>query len=186
MYKYTVANKAFFYNCRAHFADELVNQQVRFIFNGRELLRDASTLASYNIIDNDTTIHCLLSRQANNGGDNTQNQTPRAQHVGAEDVFDIGQLMMPLCGIILGLGWYFRVQYRAHFSATATIALIALTLLFVLVLLAASWHLGGHGNRRGNQPTQGLNAMGDVMNANEREDRRQGIVTRVRRLRLES
>ena len=158
---------------------------MRFIFNGRELLRDTSTLASYNIIDNNTTIHCLLSRQQSIANGSTSGQTRHRQQVGEEDVFDVGQLMMPLCGLMLALGWYCRVQYRAHFSATATIALIAMTLLFVMVLLAASWHFGNTGRHPSNN-NQGLNSMSGVLNAGDREDRRQGIVTRVRRIRLES
>ena len=49
---------------RKHFAGELAeNMLVRFIFNGRELRHDASTLQSCNITDG-SVIHCLLTRGA--------------------------------------------------------------------------------------------------------------------------
>ena len=49
---------------RKHFAGELAeNMLVRFIFNGRELRHDASTLQSCNITDG-SVIHCLLTRAA--------------------------------------------------------------------------------------------------------------------------
>ena len=49
---------------RKHFAGELAeNMLVRFIYNGRELRHDASTLQSCNITDG-SVIHCLLTRGA--------------------------------------------------------------------------------------------------------------------------
>ena len=53
-----------YYFGRKHFAGELAeNMLVRFIFNGRELRHDASTLQSCNITDG-SVIHCLLTRAA--------------------------------------------------------------------------------------------------------------------------
>ena len=69
--------KLYFIRCvlfdRKHFAGELAeNMLVRFIFNGRELRHDASTLQSCNITDG-SVIHCLLTRGAQQE-ENTEQQ----------------------------------------------------------------------------------------------------------------
>ena len=62
-----------YYFGRKHFAGELAeNMLVRFIFNGRELRHDASTLQSCNITDG-SVIHCLLTRAAQQE-ENTEQQ----------------------------------------------------------------------------------------------------------------
>ncbi|XP_077996651.1 uncharacterized protein LOC144449958 [Glandiceps talaboti] len=101
---------------------------VRFIFNGHLLQDDNSTLQDYNITDN-SVLHCHVSQTSHT-------QRENLDVLGNSDL-DLGRFMVPLFGFILVTVWYLRWQYRYMFNATSTIALIAVTLLFVLAVLAA-------------------------------------------------
>ena len=114
---------------RAHFSVELAdNFSVRFIFRGQELREECSTLGAYHVEDN-SVIHCLLSRISQSEQATTHTQPFN---------IDLGFLMFPLFGLILGLLWYWRIMYRSYFSAVSTLSLVGITFLFLAVLLA-SW-----------------------------------------------
>ena len=54
----------------------------------------------------------------------------------AEAGIDIGGLLVPLFGVILGLVWYCRIAYAAHFTAAATLSLVGLSGLCLFSFLA--------------------------------------------------
>lgn len=54
----------------------------------------------------------------------------------AADAIDIGGLLIPLFGVILGLVWYCRIAYAAHFTAAATLSLVGLSGLCLFSFLA--------------------------------------------------
>ena len=49
---------------------------------------------------------------------------------------NMGALMFPLFGLILGLIWYCRFAYRAYFNAMSTLSLIGITFMYVVAALA--------------------------------------------------
>lgn len=113
---------------RRLFSDELSQSKlVRFIFNGQDLRNDTSTLESYNIIDN-SVLHCLVTQppQANQNG----------QHHD-DGGFDIGVLMFPLLGLLLGLVWYGRFVYRQFFNFVSTVILAGITFLYMAAFIAS-------------------------------------------------
>ncbi|XP_070548782.1 transmembrane and ubiquitin-like domain-containing protein 1 [Ptychodera flava] len=113
---------------REKFAQEiLAGRTVRFIFNGHLLREDNQRLLDFNISDN-SVLHCHISH-----GTSAPAEPAELQNV---DI-DLGRFMVPLFGFILLSVWYLRWQYRYMFNATSTIALIAVSLLFVLAVLAA-------------------------------------------------
>lgn len=111
---------------------------------------DSSTLSQLGL-DNNCVVHCLVHqpRQSNatnpressvpptdtsafhseiGGHDQPQAQQnfgQQQQQSAAEAGIDIGGLLVPLLGVILGLVWYCRIAYAVHFTATATTALVA-------------------------------------------------------------
>lgn len=112
---------------RAHFSVEMAdNFSVRFIFRGQELREDCSTLQAYHIEDN-SVIHCLLSRIS---------QSEQATNHSQPFNLDLGFLMFPLFGLTLGLLWYCRVMYRSYFNAVSTLSLVGISFLFLIALLA--------------------------------------------------
>lgn len=119
---------------RRHFSTELSQSKlVRFIFNGKDLRNDASTLQSYNICDN-SVLHCLVTQQQ-------QQQQP--DHHGDEEGLDIGMFMFPLFGLLLGIVWYMRFMYRQFFNVTSTLTLGGITFLYLAALISS---LRGHRN----------------------------------------
>lgn len=112
---------------RKHFTAELSQSKlVRFIFNGQDLRNDNSTLQACNIIDN-SVVHCLITQPQEQPG-----QTGN-QH---DDGFDIGVLMFPLFGFLLGIVWYMRFKYRQFFNVTSTLTLGGITFLYIAALMS--------------------------------------------------
>ncbi|KAH3699252.1 transmembrane and ubiquitin-like domain-containing protein 1 [Dreissena polymorpha] len=110
---------------RRHFAAELEELKlVRFIFNGRDLRDDSSTLESCSINDN-SVVHCLVTQQRRNEDQNT--------HV-EEHGLDIGLFMFPIFGLLLASIWYLRFSYRQLFNVTSTLTLAGISFLFLLAL----------------------------------------------------
>ncbi|KAJ8272694.1 hypothetical protein GJAV_G00092330 [Gymnothorax javanicus] len=101
--------------------------QVRLIYQGQLLRDDAQTLASLNLADN-CVLHCHISQHA----------TPQAP-AGARAAdqvhvaLNVGSLMVPFFVLMLSVLWYFQIQYRQFFTATATASLVGLTIFFSFV-----------------------------------------------------
>lgn len=112
---------------RRYFGEELENDKmVRLIFNGQLLRSDQETLQFYGLFDN-CVLHCQIS---NNVSPPTVAQAePYAE-------LDLSRFMLPLFGVILGVVWYCRVQYRQFFNATSTFALLGITGLFLVSIVA--------------------------------------------------
>ncbi len=105
---------------------------------------ESSTLSQLGL-DNNTVVHCLIHqpRSANtvptppttlptptHPNPTVEDHLPRHpnnQQSAAEAGIDIGGLLVPLFGVILGLVWYCRIAYATHFTAAATTALVGLS-----------------------------------------------------------
>ncbi|XP_072173914.1 uncharacterized protein [Diadema setosum] len=117
---------------RETFASEIrAGKTVRLISNGQLLTDDSRTLATYGIT-NQHVIHCQVS-QAGTG----QGQHRRHPSDAGGGEHDLGRYMVPLFACILAFVWYLRFQYRFMFNATSTLSLTAVTVVFLLALLAA-------------------------------------------------
>lgn len=124
---------------RRHFGEELGNNKiVRLIFNGQLLQRDHETLQFYGLFDN-CVVHCHISSSIS---------SPSDQAFPARVELDLSRLMLPLFGLILGLIWCCRIQYRQYFSGTSTFALLCITGLFVMSVVAL-WLPARAGHVRG-------------------------------------
>uniref|UniRef100_T1ISP9 Angiotensin-converting enzyme n=1 Tax=Strigamia maritima TaxID=126957 RepID=T1ISP9_STRMM len=112
---------------RRYFGEELENDKiVRLIFNGQLLRSDQETLQFYGLFDN-CVVHCQISNNiapVSPGQSETYNE------------LDLSRFMLPLFGVILGAIWYCRIQYRQYFNATSTFALLGITGLFFVSLVA--------------------------------------------------
>lgn len=129
---------------RRHFGDELdENKVVRLIFNGQLLHRDQETLLHYGLFDN-CVVHCHISASgaaASNSASATQpsSEGSRLTSPGLPPPMaelDLSRLMLPLFGLILGLFWAGRIQYKQYFNATSTFALLCISGLFVFSVVA--------------------------------------------------
>ncbi|XP_035284260.1 transmembrane and ubiquitin-like domain-containing protein 1 [Anguilla anguilla] len=101
--------------------------QVRLIYQGQLLRDDAQTLASLNLADN-CVLHCHVSQHATP-------QVPAGARA-ADQVhvaLNVGSLMVPFFVLMLSVLWYFQIQYRQFFTATATASLVGLTIFFSFV-----------------------------------------------------
>ncbi|XP_071504397.1 uncharacterized protein [Diadema antillarum] len=117
---------------RETFAAEIrAGKTVRLISNGQLLTDDSRTLATYGIT-NQHVIHCQVS-QAGTG----QGHHRRLPSDAGGGEHDLGRYMVPLFACILAFVWYLRFQYRFMFNATSTLSLTAVTVVFLLALLAA-------------------------------------------------
>ncbi|XP_068261289.1 transmembrane and ubiquitin-like domain-containing protein 1 [Nyctibius grandis] len=108
---------------RAYFPGQ--EQQVRLIYQGQLLRDDAQSLAALHLAHN-SVLHCHISQHS-------PAPAPAGPHASADPVhaaLNVGSLMLPLFVLMLAVLWYFQLQYRHVFTATATTFLAGLTLLF--------------------------------------------------------
>ncbi|XP_064361602.1 transmembrane and ubiquitin-like domain-containing protein 1 [Dromaius novaehollandiae] len=108
---------------RAYFPGQ--EQQVRLIYQGQLLRDDAQSLAALHLTHN-SVLHCHISPHS-------PAPAPAGPHASADPVhaaLNVGSLMLPLFVLMLAVLWYFQLQYRHVFTATATTFLAGLTLLF--------------------------------------------------------
>ncbi|XP_058035378.1 transmembrane and ubiquitin-like domain-containing protein 1 [Ahaetulla prasina] len=108
-------------------------QLVRLIYQGQLLRDDAQTLAALHLTNN-SVLHCHVAQHrpppvAANAG-------PRNDAEAAHAALNVGSLMMPLLVLMLAALWYFQLQHRHVFTATATTCLAGLTLVFSFVAFA--------------------------------------------------
>ncbi|KAM6281461.1 LOW QUALITY PROTEIN: transmembrane and ubiquitin-like domain-containing protein 1 [Porphyrio hochstetteri] len=107
---------------RAYFPEE---QQVRLIYQGQLLRDDTQSLAALHLAPN-SVLHCHISPH----GPAPAPAGPRASADPVHAALNVGSLMLPLFVLMLAVLWYFQLQYRHVFTATATTFLAGLTLLF--------------------------------------------------------
>ncbi|XP_061852885.1 transmembrane and ubiquitin-like domain-containing protein 1 [Colius striatus] len=106
---------------RAHFPGQ--EQQVRLIYQGQLLRDDAQSLSALHLAPN-SVLHCHIAPGA------AAPAAPRAAADTVHAALNVGSLLLPLLVLLLALLWYFQLQYRHVFTATATTFLAGLTLLF--------------------------------------------------------
>ncbi|NXX17071.1 TMUB1 protein, partial [Podargus strigoides] len=108
---------------RAYFPGQ--EQQVRLIYQGQLLRDDTQSLAALHLAHN-SVLHCHISPHS-------PAPAPAGPHASTDPVhaaLNVGSLMLPLFVLMLAVLWYFQLQYRHVFTATATTFLAGLTLLF--------------------------------------------------------
>lgn len=111
---------------RAYFPGQ--EQQVRLIYQGQLLRDDTQSLAALHLAHN-SVLHCHISPHSSAPAP----AGPRASADPAHAALDVGSLVLPLFVLMLAVLWYFQLQYRHVFTATATTFLAGLTLLFSFV-----------------------------------------------------
>ncbi|KAF1416838.1 Transmembrane and ubiquitin-like domain-containing protein 1, partial [Spheniscus humboldti] len=100
-------------------------QQVRLIYQGQLLRDDTQSLAALHLAHN-SVLHCHISQHSPAPAP----AGPRASTDPVHAALNVGSLMLPLFVLMLAVLWYFQLQYRHVFTATATTFLAGLTLLF--------------------------------------------------------
>ncbi|KAL1780168.1 transmembrane and ubiquitin-like domain-containing protein 2 isoform X1 [Sigmodon hispidus] len=102
--------------------------QMKLIYQGRLLQDPARTLSSLNITDN-CVIHCHRSPPGPALSGPSGSLTPSATEPSSLGV-NVGSLMVPVFVVLLGVVWYFRINYRQFFTAPATVSLVGVTVFF--------------------------------------------------------
>ncbi|KAM4844601.1 transmembrane and ubiquitin-like domain-containing protein 2 isoform 2-T2 [Thomomys bottae] len=102
--------------------------QMKLIYQGRLLQDPSRTLRSLNITDN-CVIHCHRSPSGAAVPDPSASLAPSATEPSSLGV-NVGSLMVPVFVVLLGVVWYFRINYRQFFTAPATVSLVGVTVFF--------------------------------------------------------
>ncbi|KAI8515610.1 ubiquitin-dependent ERAD pathway [Branchiostoma belcheri] len=113
---------------RRFFHEEVqADHLVRFIYHGQVLVEN-HTLSSYGL-NNNCVVHCQVTHESS-PSQSTVELLPETE------ALDIGNFVTPLFGLIVSLVWYVKLQYPHLFNQTTSIALAAVTLLFLLGVIA--------------------------------------------------
>ncbi|XP_028636249.1 transmembrane and ubiquitin-like domain-containing protein 2 isoform X1 [Grammomys surdaster] len=114
-----------FHPCSKYFPGQ--ESQMKLIYQGRLLQDPARTLSSLNITNN-CVIHCHRSPPgaAVSGPSASLTPTTEQSSLGV----NVGSLMVPVFVVLLGVVWYFRINYRQFFTAPATVSLVGVTVFF--------------------------------------------------------
>lgn len=115
-----------FHPCSKYFPGQ--ESQMKLIYQGRLLQDPARTLSSLNITDN-CVIHCHRSPPGAAVSGPPGSLTPSATEPSSLGV-NVGSLMVPVFVVLLGVVWYFRINYRQFFTAPATVSLVGVTVFF--------------------------------------------------------
>ncbi|XP_045382668.1 transmembrane and ubiquitin-like domain-containing protein 2 isoform X1 [Lemur catta] len=102
--------------------------QMKLIYQGRLLQDPARTLRSLNITDN-CVIHCHRSPPGSAVPGPSASLAPSATEPPSLGI-NVGSLMVPVFVVLLGVVWYFRINYRQFFTAPATVSLVGVTVFF--------------------------------------------------------
>lgn len=101
---------------------------MKFIYRGQLLQDQGRTLRSLHITDN-CVIHCHRSRSATTAATVLPDPATAAPAAGGLPL-GAGNLLVPTVMVVLGVVWYFHINYRQLFTAPATVSLIGVTVLF--------------------------------------------------------
>lgn len=115
-----------FYPCSKYFPGQ--ESQMKLIYQGRLLQDPSRTLRSLNITDN-CVIHCHRSPPGAAVPGPSGSLAPPATEPPSLGV-NVGSLMVPVFVVLLGVVWYFRINYRQFFTAPATVSLVGVTVFF--------------------------------------------------------
>lgn len=144
---------------KRHFQLELEAQKlVRLVFKGKILQPDSQTLETCGLYNN-CVVHCLVHQprpapisQQSNAMDNSsiyfdpqtfsdmttfRDTTATAVRI-VRNEWDMGRLTASIFTLILGLAWYSRYHYAQFYTATTTLALYTLTVIYS-VSLFGNW-----------------------------------------------
>lgn len=105
---------------------------MKLIYQGRLLQDPACTLRSLNITDN-CVIHCHRSPPGAPGTGPSTSLAPSATEPPSLGI-SVGSLMVPVFVVLLGVVWYFRINYRQFFTAPATVSLVGVTVFFSFLI----------------------------------------------------
>ncbi|XP_031845983.1 transmembrane and ubiquitin-like domain-containing protein 1 [Nomia melanderi] len=129
---------------RRHFQIELEAQKlVRLIFKGRVLQPDSQTLERCGLYNN-CVVHCLVHQPRpspvqpqTSTLNNSSSMYFNPQYVisSVRNEWNLSRLLVSILTLMLCLAWYSRYHYAQLFTATTTIALYALTVIFTGSLL---------------------------------------------------
>ncbi|XP_014644562.1 PREDICTED: transmembrane and ubiquitin-like domain-containing protein 2 isoform X3 [Ceratotherium simum simum] len=103
--------------------------QMKLIYQGRLLQDPARTLRSLNITDN-CVIHCHRSPPGSAVPGPSASLAPSSGTEPPSLGVSVGSLMVPVFVVLLGVVWYFRINYRQFFTAPATVSLVGVTVFF--------------------------------------------------------
>ncbi|XP_066119579.1 transmembrane and ubiquitin-like domain-containing protein 2 isoform X1 [Saccopteryx bilineata] len=103
--------------------------QMKLIYQGRLLQDPARTLRSLNITNN-CVIHCHRSPPGSAVPGPSASLTPSSATEPPSLGVSVGSLMVPVFVVLLGVVWYFRINYRQFFTAPATVSLVGVTVFF--------------------------------------------------------
>ncbi|XP_041968317.1 transmembrane and ubiquitin-like domain-containing protein 1 isoform X2 [Aricia agestis] len=142
---------------RRHFSAELSSERrVRLIFNGR-VLEEAATLRALGL-HHRAVVHCLVHP---NRPQQTQQQSPPEAAANpelsretpqGERWLDMENVLMTLVSVALTIVWFFRCEYSNMFTASASVALFALTVFYTVAIFGLYLSDTFHFDRRPNQP----------------------------------
>ncbi|XP_075418056.1 transmembrane and ubiquitin-like domain-containing protein 2 isoform X2 [Tenrec ecaudatus] len=102
--------------------------QMKLIYQGRLLQDPARTLRSLNINDQ-AVIHCHRSPPGPAVPGPSASLSSSSTEPPSLGV-NVGSLMVPVFVVLLGVVWYFRINYRQFFTAPATVSLVGVTVFF--------------------------------------------------------
>lgn len=105
---------------------------MKLIYQGRLLQDPARTLRSLNITDN-CVIHCHRSPPGAPGTGPSTSLASSATEPPSLGI-SVGSLMVPVFVVLLGVVWYFRINYRQFFTAPATVSLVGVTVFFSFLI----------------------------------------------------
>ncbi|XP_037018042.2 transmembrane and ubiquitin-like domain-containing protein 2 isoform X1 [Artibeus jamaicensis] len=103
--------------------------QMKLIYQGRLLQDPARTLRSLNITNN-CVIHCHRSPPGSAVPGPSASLAPSSATESPSLGVSVGSLMVPVFVVLLGVVWYFRINYRQFFTAPATVSLVGVTVFF--------------------------------------------------------
>ncbi|XP_065752590.1 transmembrane and ubiquitin-like domain-containing protein 2 isoform X4 [Phocoena phocoena] len=103
--------------------------QMKLIYQGRLLQDPGRTLRSLNITDN-CVIHCHHSPLGSAVPGPSASLAPSSATEPPSLGVSVGSLMVPVFVVLLGVVWYFRINYRQFFTAPATVSLVGVTVFF--------------------------------------------------------
>ncbi|NWY54795.1 TMUB2 protein, partial [Chionis minor] len=113
--------------CSKYFPGQ--ESQMKFIYRGQLLQDQGQTLRSLHITDN-CVIHCHRSRSATTAATTALPDPVPAVPAAGGLPLSAGNLLLPTVMMVLGVVWYFHINYRQLFTAPATVSLIGVTVLF--------------------------------------------------------
>ncbi|CAI9724656.1 and ubiquitin-like domain-containing 1 [Octopus vulgaris] len=126
---------------QSHFRKELSdNKMVRFIFNGKALGNDTSTLSSCNVKGN-SIIHCLITPSlARRNEESTSNQAgaafvPPPINEGRQETF-IERVVYPFLIILFAIIWYQQFAFEDSFIYSSIMPLLGVVLFLLAMSLA--------------------------------------------------